>query len=392
MKGHAPRFLPVEAITPHPLNALIYSDGPDEALIENIRAIGILQPLILNANNQLISGHRRLAAAIAAGYQEVPVVNWAFSSADEEVEALILANAQRERTNEQRAREAAVLLPIEERRAKERQANHGAAPGRKANTSGNISGSVQGEANTSANVCRSVQGEARDLVASRVGRSGRWIADALAVVKEIDARRESGDEAGAAALSAVLNESAARALEMIRPPLPAPEPPEPSPEPGGPAPSPAKKAAPAGGGKERAAEPAIPDGPEVVCGLGLPVPEPLRDAMLAAIEVETLLQQLRHVEKTVSRLCEEGRAPALRRACQIKGEGDARKFVLQSLRAAVTTVKMAIPYTLCPYCYEVCPGRASAKCEHCSATGIVTRDQFERAEATIRAAVEGRES
>jgi hypothetical protein len=376
MKDHTPRSLSVEAITPHPLNALIYSDGPDEALVENIRAIGILQPLILNADNQLISGHRRLAAAIAAGYREVPVVNWAFDSEEEEAEALILANAQRERTNEQRAREAAVLLPIEERRAKERQANHGAAPGRKANTSGNISGSVQGEA--------------RDLVASRVGRSGRWIADALAVVKEIDARREAGDEAGAAALSAILNESAARALEMIRSPLPAPEPPEPSPEPGGPAP--AKKAAPAGGGKERTAEPVIPDGPEVVCGLGLPVPEPLRDAMLAAIEVETLLQQLRHVEKTVSRLCEEGRAPALRRACQITGEGDARKFVLQSLRAAVTTVKMAIPYTLCPYCYEVCPGRALGSCEHCSGTGIVTKDKYQRAEARLREAVEGRAS
>jgi hypothetical protein len=135
---------------------------------------------------------------------------------------------------------------------------------------------------------------------------------------------------------------------------------------------------------------AIPDGPQVVCGLGKPVPEALQKAMLAGVEVRSLLGMLRQAERVVSRLCEDGKAPALRRACQIKGDGESRKFVLQSLRSAVTVVKMSEPYTLCPYCYEVCPGRASAKCEHCSATGIVTRDQFERAEASIRAAVEGR--
>ena len=60
-------------LTPHPINANIYNDGADAILIESVRANGILELLIVDHNNRIISGHRRWDAARKLQLKEVPV-------------------------------------------------------------------------------------------------------------------------------------------------------------------------------------------------------------------------------------------------------------------------------------------------------------------------------
>ena len=68
-------------LRPHPLNDEIYGDRADSDLVESIKTKGVLNPLLITATNFIISGHRRWAAASAAGLDIVPVV--VFGSQDE---------------------------------------------------------------------------------------------------------------------------------------------------------------------------------------------------------------------------------------------------------------------------------------------------------------------
>ena len=54
-------------LRPHPLNDEIYGDRADSDLVESIKTKGVLNPLLITATNFIISGHRRWAAASAAG-------------------------------------------------------------------------------------------------------------------------------------------------------------------------------------------------------------------------------------------------------------------------------------------------------------------------------------
>src|SRR5271157_3875652 len=110
-------------LAPHPLNDSIYGDSADAKLIQSIKDIGILQPLIIDHKNRIISGHRRWDAACQLGLPEVPV---ALIPSEDELEietALIEANRQRDKTNEQRARETAQIYKIEQAKARQRQAS-----------------------------------------------------------------------------------------------------------------------------------------------------------------------------------------------------------------------------------------------------------------------------
>lgn len=58
---------------------------PVNDLIESIRAIGLLQPLVLNSNKELIAGGRRYAALKKLNYKKVPVIWIEKSSLDQEI-------------------------------------------------------------------------------------------------------------------------------------------------------------------------------------------------------------------------------------------------------------------------------------------------------------------
>ena len=60
-------------IQPHPKNSEIYDLSNIEDLVKSIEEVGLLQPLIINKKNQILSGHRRYQAIKILGWDEVEV-------------------------------------------------------------------------------------------------------------------------------------------------------------------------------------------------------------------------------------------------------------------------------------------------------------------------------
>ena len=65
--------LSIHKITPHPKNREIYSLSDLEYLRNSILEVGLLQPLIINQYNQILSGHRRFECIKELGWDEVEV-------------------------------------------------------------------------------------------------------------------------------------------------------------------------------------------------------------------------------------------------------------------------------------------------------------------------------
>jgi ParB-like chromosome segregation protein Spo0J len=70
--------VPLSSILPSPENDQLYrpidiKDIEIVALAKSIRINGVLESLILTADNYIVSGHRRYAAAKLAGLEAVPV-------------------------------------------------------------------------------------------------------------------------------------------------------------------------------------------------------------------------------------------------------------------------------------------------------------------------------
>ena len=97
----------------HPLNLEVY--GAEELpadFVENVRAFGILEPIVIKADGTIISGHRRWRAATAIGLEAVPVRVVAFADTLDERQAILDYNRQREKTFSQRMREGEVWEAI----------------------------------------------------------------------------------------------------------------------------------------------------------------------------------------------------------------------------------------------------------------------------------------
>ena len=109
-------------LKPHPKNSAIYGENePIGPLVEHIRRSQWVKPPVVNQHNVIISGHRRWQAALELKLGAVPIERRQFGSETEEREALLLENATRDKTPEQRVREAEEWRAIEEEKAKQRQ-------------------------------------------------------------------------------------------------------------------------------------------------------------------------------------------------------------------------------------------------------------------------------
>lgn len=172
------------SLRPHPLNVAIYGDEPtDEKLIASIAAVGVLVPLTIKADGTIISGHRRHAAAIRAGWAEVPVVVVSFEDDLDERQAIIEHNRQREKTLTQRMREAEELTAIERARARYRQAT---------SSGGNVP-------QLTATLPEAEKGETREKVSAAVGMKPRTYEKAKAIYD----KAKSGDERAQKAMEAI---------------------------------------------------------------------------------------------------------------------------------------------------------------------------------------------
>ena len=102
----------VVEITPHPLNEKIYSLSNLDDLVRSISQKGLLQPLILNQRNQILSGHRRFTAIKELGWTEVECEIVETKSQEEEAELLVHHNKQRVKTWKEKVSEAQILFPL----------------------------------------------------------------------------------------------------------------------------------------------------------------------------------------------------------------------------------------------------------------------------------------
>ena len=84
----------VSTLKHHPKNKEIYTLSSIEELMESISEVGLLQPLIIDSRNQVISGNRRFESIKRLGWNEVEVIVREVQEEDEEL-LLIHFNKQR---------------------------------------------------------------------------------------------------------------------------------------------------------------------------------------------------------------------------------------------------------------------------------------------------------
>jgi ParB family transcriptional regulator, chromosome partitioning protein len=98
----------VSELKPHPINSTIYHDNPDaqKELIHSINLNGLLEPLVINRSNMVISGHRRLQALKEIGWEKC---DCRLSEFENEIIALIQLNSYRIKVESEIVREAELL-------------------------------------------------------------------------------------------------------------------------------------------------------------------------------------------------------------------------------------------------------------------------------------------
>ena len=84
----------VSELIHHPLNQLVYKLSGIDELVENIKSVGLLQPLTIDQHNQVISGNRRFESIKRLGWSKVEVNKMNVKEGDETL-LLIHFNQQR---------------------------------------------------------------------------------------------------------------------------------------------------------------------------------------------------------------------------------------------------------------------------------------------------------
>jgi ParB-like nuclease domain len=177
------------SLKPHPHNVLIYGENEDVTeLVNLIHNSQHVRPLIINNQGVIISGHRRLLAVLKLGWKTVPVEIREFSNKIAELHTLLLENANRGKTREQKVREAAAWLELETLSGRKRMGN-----AKKNRATNKITEPFQGVENFPHLGLGSTKGKTRDNLAKRVGLgSGRTYSKAAKVVEFIDEQANLG--------------------------------------------------------------------------------------------------------------------------------------------------------------------------------------------------------
>ena len=100
----------VKHLKPHPLNTQIYQLSGIEELAESIQQVGLLEPLVVNTDHQVISGHRRLQAIKQLKWKSVEVIVRKDIPQDNEAFYLVQYNQQRIKLASEQLKEILVLL------------------------------------------------------------------------------------------------------------------------------------------------------------------------------------------------------------------------------------------------------------------------------------------
>ena len=192
-------------LTPHQKNSAIYGESEDVTeLIELIRMSGWVKPLVVMPTGTIISGHQRCKAVLELGWESIQVEVREFPDELAELEALLLENASRIKTIEQKVREGEAWKEIEEKKARQR-----------------MSDAAKALSQGGQNFAHPKKGKARDHIASRVGLGSGWTySKAAKVVAQIDSEASLGHLEVAQVLRKTLNEQSVDSAHALlkRPP------------------------------------------------------------------------------------------------------------------------------------------------------------------------------
>lgn len=197
----------------HPTNLSIYGDKPDPELVESVRLHGVFEdhPIgyVLDGEFRVIvSGHRRNQAARLTKQEMVPCVRLKDIEGDELAieERIILSNKQRVKTNEQKAREAAILVEIESKRAAAKKAST-----LKQNSEKSPKNTDVGTLPTSD------KGKTRERVADALGVSDKTARNLITAGKALEEAEAKGQDKKAERIKKGLEKSAAAGAEAAKP-------------------------------------------------------------------------------------------------------------------------------------------------------------------------------
>ena len=98
----------INKIKPHPKNKEIYSISNLKDLIESIKEVGLLEPIVINQKNQIISGNRRYEAIKSLKWQDVDVIKITIKK-NEDPKYLVHFNKHRIKTFREILNESKVL-------------------------------------------------------------------------------------------------------------------------------------------------------------------------------------------------------------------------------------------------------------------------------------------
>jgi N6-adenosine-specific RNA methylase IME4 len=113
----------VNILKEHPLNKQIYGDEDEpqfNALVEKIKSSGWIKTIIVTKDDVIISGHRRVKAAIALGIEavECEIVD---NDEEKQLEIFLNENAYRQKSTFQLLKESELYFEIEKKKAYQRE-------------------------------------------------------------------------------------------------------------------------------------------------------------------------------------------------------------------------------------------------------------------------------
>jgi ParB family chromosome partitioning protein len=213
------RKMKIAKLKPHPKNEEIYGYDEDVSdLVEKIKRSGQVHTLTVNSDGVILAGHRRYKACIELGIDEVDVEIIDFNDPEEEIQYIIDNNATREKTNEQKGREALALKEVISELAKKRKLNT-----LKQNQSLDMPNSAQRQEQSSKmpNLAQREDddinhGKTRDIVASKLNyRSGQEVDRTTNTIEIMDKLDKEGRHEDAELIRGVLNNRNASAAETL---------------------------------------------------------------------------------------------------------------------------------------------------------------------------------
>lgn len=192
-------------LIPHPKNEEIYGYNEDVSdLVDKIQKSKQVHTLTVNSKGVVLAGHRRRKACMELGIKTVNVEVVDFDTPEEEIEFIVLNNHQRNKTNEQKAKEAKALKEVESKLADIRRRS----------TQNNNAAKKLADVPNSAH--QNSKGKSRDIVAKNVGlRSGHEVDRAINAVNKIDILKEEGRIEDAELIRGVLNNGSISAADEL---------------------------------------------------------------------------------------------------------------------------------------------------------------------------------